>query len=244
MVLLKPDDVKLTYGSPSVRRKFIDILISQLSSVYIDNLMRYGRVLCNKNALLSADKIDSRQLVVWNEKLVEYGSEIISKRLEIIDELKHVVNEMYKAISGKDETIEVKYHTISIDKSIESSLKQKLDASFEKEKRYKRAIVGPHRDDIGFLINGKHVGDFGSQGENKTFLISLKLAELSLLSKYVAEKPILLFDDIFSELDKGRIDRLMNYVKDLGQIFITTTDKHLVKKDEINYINIENGCLV
>ena len=211
MVLLKPDDIKLTYGSPSIRRKFIDILISQLSPRYMDDLMRYGRVVKHKNSLYNTQMVDKNQIDIWNEKLIEYGTPIIEKRIDVIKELKVLTNEMYQLISGREEDVDVKYSTFVVD-DIKSEFTVKLTEAYDKELRYKNSIIGPHRDDLAFSINSKNVGDYGSQGENKTFLISLKLAELKLLSKYLDEKPILLFDDIFSELDQGRINRLMDYV--------------------------------
>ena len=245
MVLLKPDDLKLTYGSPGIRRKFVDILLSQLSPVYMNDLMRYSRALKHKNALLVSDSTDKETLRLWNTQLLEYGKRVIRKRYEILNELEHYVQEYYPMISGKNEQTRVKYMSFfSNVETIEDEFKQKLEQNEEKEVRYKRALIGPHRDDIGFFINKKSVGSFGSQGENKTFLISLKLAEIQLFSVYVEEKPMLLFDDIFSELDNTRVERLLAQLKHFGQTFITTTDKNLVKETPVHHIEIENGACV
>lgn len=243
-VLLKPDDSELSFGGPSERRRFLDLLLSQLSPRYLDCLIRYRRVIKQKNSLLQQVDLDRKQLEVWNEAIVKYASVLIEKRFEMIELLSQETKDAYQRLSSEDEKAEISY--LSIVKSsdtIEPELRKRLAEQGENEVQQRKSLVGPHRDDMNFLLNGKLVGRYGSQGENKTFLISLKLAELHILKAQKKEKAILLLDDIFSELDTHRITQLMKEAKDLGQLFITTTTKDLVRDREAAYFKIENGTI-
>jgi DNA replication and repair protein RecF len=244
IVLLKPNDLALTYGSPSERRKFIDILISQLSTRYLDNLYELRRIIKQKNALLKqSEKPDLSLLQIWNKQLTNVSVFIIKKRLETIELLNEEITLLYEKIADEKVNIEIKYKSnISLTGvSLEDLVEEKLDQSLENEIRFKQSIIGPHRDDLQFKLNGKIIGEFGSQGENKSYIIVLKLAEMILLKKFRKENAILLLDDIFSELDQDRKLKLIEMIKEKGQTFITSTESELFENQTAQLISIDNG---
>jgi DNA replication and repair protein RecF len=242
-VLLKPDDLKLSYGGPSDRRTFIDVLLSQLSPIYLDSLMRYKKLVKQKNALLNTQrKVDLTELAAWNSRLVEHGSVIIQKRETLLQELSLCVEKLYKELSETTDIASLSYaNPFSGEADIQTKFFERLEQQQAQEVAQQKCLVGPHRDDVNCLLGGKQIGKFGSQGENKTFLIAMKLAELTILGEQKKEKPILLFDDIFSELDKKRVAQLMARIEDIGQVFITTTDPKIVGHVDADKIKIEQG---
>lgn len=244
-VLLKPDDLRLTYGSPSDRRTFLDVLLSQLSPVYLDSLMRYKKLVKQKNALLSGKApVERAQLAAWNERLVEHGAVLLTKRRELLGELSVQVTEIYTDLAQTEQIASVAYATpLPSESEAAAALALRLEELATQEIAQQKCLVGPHRDDVACLLDDKPIGKFGSQGENKTFLIAMKLAEMSILGEKKSEKPLLLFDDIFSELDAFRIAQLMEKIKDFGQVFITTTDEKIIGEIPANKIKIEHGRL-
>ena len=237
-VILTPDDLKLTLGGPSERRKFLDILISQVSPVYLEDLRIYRRALLQKNALLGIEDkvIIERQISTWNEKLVEHGSSIIYHRLEFIDFLNRSLSEYYNKISTHHDQINVIYqssighkHSPSDRDQIKERFEKKLHLIFNHEIERKKSLIGPHRDDIHFFKDNNTFRDFCSQGENKTLVIALKFLEWEYITKERHIKPILLLDDIFGELDEIRIQGLLNFLEVIGQAYITTTMKDKFK---------------
>ena len=242
-VLLKPDDLKLSFGGPAERRRFIDVLLSQISSVYVDNLMRYKRAIKQKNSILKAPQVDKEQLKSWNENLVTYGSEIIRKRIEIIENLNSYLSKFYQDISGQADQLKLDYLSNVTGDDVKESFRRMLDQHYESELHQRISLVGPHRDDLSFYINSKNVSDFGSQGENKTFIISLKLSEMKLLLNFKEEKPLLIFDDVFNELDQFRVENLLSFLTEIGQVFISTTNEHLIDGDKVTKFHIDNGKL-
>ena len=231
-VILTLDDLKLTYGGPQERRKFLDILISQISSVYLEDLKIYRRTVQQKNALLGSDNRNTikKQIAVWNEKLIYHGSRIILHRLSFVRFLNENLTNYYNLISVTDDRIYVRYDS-SIDKEIsidkEDSLKErfyrKIEQVFNQECERKRSLIGPHRDDLQFFKNDRLFKDFCSQGENKTLVIALKFLEWEYISSERRVKPIFLLDDIFGELDEIRMHGLLKYLENIGQAHITTT---------------------
>jgi len=231
-VILTPDDLKLTLGSPQERRRFLDILISQISPVYLEDLKIYRRTLQQRNALLGTeDKRNIKnQISIWNEKLIEHGSRIISHRLDFIDFLNMNLTEYYNRISTLNDNIEVQYQSslgegeyLSDKKRIPERFIKKLNMIFKHEIERKKTIIGPHRDDVQFFKEKKVFKDFCSQGENKTLVIALKFLEWEYISKERHIKPILLLDDIFGELDEVRMQGLLDFLEIIGQAYITTT---------------------
>ncbi len=253
IVLLSLEDLDLTYGSPSARRKFIDILISQIDANYLQSLKQFKKIVLNRNKVLSliADKkADFNSLIPWNKQFVEYGAYIHLKRNLIVKELSSYINKYYQEISATPDPVEIRYQTaINLDdamdlEEIKKRLEQRLSEVYQRDLAYGSTTSGPHREDLLFFKNQRPLKIFGSQGENKTFLIGLKFAEAFLIEKHLQEKPLLLLDDIFSELDRSRIERVLANIKSARQqTFITTTEVDKFGKDEteIDFFYVING---
>ncbi len=231
-VVLTLDDLKLSYGSPAERRKFIDVLLSQVSPLYLENLKNYRRSVQQRGALLAEKNFANikNQIGIWNEQLVKYGIPIIRKRIEFIDFLNIHLSEKYSAYSGKEEKIGAVYKSnlmkdiyTNSDAEIQKTFSTILTENFNKDLAFQKTTSGPHRDDIEFFKDEKSFKDFGSQGENKTLIIVLKFLEWEYLSQSNKNKPVLILDDIFGELDELRMNGLLDYLKHIGQAFITTT---------------------
>jgi DNA replication and repair protein RecF len=231
-VILTLDDLRLTMGGPQERRRFLDILISQVSPVYLEDLKAYRRTLQQRNALLSSEERakSEQQLPAWNKQLIEYGTNIILHRIDFIEFLDKYIREYYANISGCDDHIHVDYNS-SITENIRdldrNGIIKKYETKLAIVRRYefkkKVTVTGPHRDDIYFYNDKKIFKEFCSQGENKTLVIALKFLEWEYISQERQVKPILLLDDIFGELDESRMNRLLDFLQVIGQTFITTT---------------------
>jgi len=233
VILLSLEDVEITYGTPQRRRRFLDILLSQVSPQYLQALQFYRRSLLNRNKLLSeinAGLESIETLLSWDEQLAKYGAEILLQRLKFVDYLNERLSGYYRKISVAEETVAAQYKTSVNGVTQEltapeiKEIYSKRLANTQKEDIQKMATqVGPHRDDVLFLKNGYLFKSYGSQGENKTFLIALKFVESEYLYSSLGETPLFLLDDIFGELDKKRIQQLMIQIENIGQTFITTT---------------------
>ena len=244
-VVLTLGDLKLTFGGPSERRRFMDILLSQVSPLYIDHLKNYRRSLIQRNALLaqSAAQNIHKQLEIWNEKLVEHGTAIVAKRKDLLAYLNQHLGKRYNYFTRRSEDISVRYQS-TIDTDTEDMTKnffERLRKAFEIEKRRAMTIVGPHRDDLEFFKDGKSFKEFGSQGENKTLVIALKLTEWEYLTALRKTNPVLLLDDIFGEIDRYRIQALVEVLKQAGQVFITTTMENFPFNG--NKIHVKEGLI-
>ena len=231
VVILSLEDLELAYGVPLKRRRFFDILLSQLDVKYLDQLKRYRKVIAHKNKLLSVyNGSNEDELKTWNRQIVNYGSYIIAKRLNFISFLNERITDVFRKVSGKKEKINLKYNSsigylesnISLD-NIYSLLSNQISKEWKKEIYKQSSLLGPHRDDIGFYKDDYLIKSFASQGENKTFLIALKFIEAEYIKYMTNNYPIILLDDIFGELDKQRIKNLSKLLSSLGQVFITTT---------------------
>jgi DNA replication and repair protein RecF len=253
IVLLSLEDLDLTYGSPSARRKFIDILISQIDPNYLQSLKQFKKVVLNRNkvlSLISDGKADLASLRPWDQQFIQYGSYLLQKRKIIIEELSSYINKYYQGISGTSDVVEIRYQT-SVPyenetdiQEIRSRIQQKLEETRQRDLAYGSTSTGPHRDDLLFFKNKQPLKIFGSQGENKTFLIGLKFAEAFLIEEHLKENPLLLLDDIFSELDRFRIEKvLQNIQAEQRQTFITTTeaDKFGKDRENIDFFHVLNG---
>lgn len=225
LVIISPMDQDLIQEGSDHRRKFIDLVISNTDKIYLHNLIQYQKVLSQRNALLKFFALnrtfDATTLQVYNEQLVTYGQPIHQKRKEFIDELKDVFQKYYNIISSGNETVSLEYES-QLDKD---NFSQLLDLSLDKDKVLQYTSVGIHKDDYPFLLQGHPLKKFGSQGQRKSFMISLKLAQFEFLKKEVDKKPILLFDDIFDKLDENRVKTIVEMVNNdtFGQVFITDT---------------------
>jgi DNA replication and repair protein RecF len=224
-VVISPYDKDLISEGSDVRRKFIDGIVSQFNRSYLDALIQYNRVLKQRNALLKyfwENRVfQPENLEVWDEQLVEHAEKIHEVRSDFIRAFNPLFTEHYQAISGGEEEAGIEY----VSHVTDTNFKAILDSSLDKDRRTQYTNVGVHKDDLQFLINGYPLKKFGSQGQQKTFLISLKLAQYDLLKAYTGTAPILLLDDIFDKIDDERVKHLMNLVSqhNFGQIFITDT---------------------
>lgn len=227
VVIFEPTDVDIFTKPPESRRKYLNMVLSQKSSAYLDNLANYKKVLSQKNRLLQDIKagIASRDtLVAWNEQLVDLGTVIILERKNFINFLNQNISEVYTAISQFHRTVEVIYESIDGNDQVEirQQLEQKLQAMSDREAAAGTSLVGPHRDDFSLQSEGLYLAPFSSRGEQRSQILALKILELEYLSRG-SDKPVLLLDDVLSELDETRRTFLLKFLQGKFQTFITTT---------------------
>lgn len=243
-IIFSPEDLKLVKGSPSKRRKFINLEISQINSYYYHNLQEYRKIIRQRNNLLKEireGKSSKDMLVVWNQQLINLGSKIITKRLNALDKLSILARLMHRKITDGLETLDLSYQS-SLDLSkddttvekIKSIFTEKLKTNQQKEIQRGVSLFGPHRDDILFKVNDINIRKFGSQGQQRTAALALKLAELEFMKSEIGEYPILLLDDVFSELDSSRQRYLLKVIENKIQTFITSTEINKLHKLEEN----------
>ena len=241
LVMISPYDRDLISESGETRRRFIDRIISQADKNYLSALMAYQKNLAQRNRLLkyfaANHKFDGETLSVYNEQLHQYGSLIYNKRKAFIQQFSTFLQEKYAILSENKEQVDISYAT-ELDKE---PLLDLLQHHIQKDRILQYTSKGTHRDDFVFEINGRPIKKFGSQGQQKTFLIALRLAEFEFLKNRTDRLPILLFDDIFDKLDAHRVAQIVKMVNDsrFGQIFISDTHaertKELVEKIHQSY---------
>ncbi len=223
IVLIAPNDDELIRDSSEVRRKYFDSIISQIDSEYLNKLIRYNHFLKQRNALLKAHSegasLDSTLLATYDGELVRGGKAIGQTRSQFIREFEEHFESNYGLIAEKKEEVRITYRTKALDEGFE----KEFERSRQKDIITQRTNVGIHRDDYVFEISGQPVKKFGSQGQQKSFLVSLKLAQFAFVKKQLGLTPILLLDDIFDKLDDGRIERMLEIITSdqFQQIFIT-----------------------
>jgi len=235
IVILSPDYKSITFGSPQNRRDFLDRLLSQLSKTYFENLVNYKNSLRQKNSLLFKSKkeryFDFEQIEPWNEILISLSTEIIAKRIEFINEFKDFFMRNYHGINDL-EAIDIRYKPHSLENyngkmnksEIRESLLKYYSENRQSEQYKGSSCFGPHKDDLVFMINNGFAKDYASQGQHKSLLISLKFSEFYYLKEKLNETPIVLFDDIFAELDSERANKVLEMLElAKAQVFITTT---------------------
>lgn len=242
LVIFTPDMLNLIKDGPGVRRQFMDILISQLKPVYFKTLMNYYKVLMQRNNILkSRNEKMYLTLDVWNEKIAEYGVVVNKYRNEIISLLDNYTG-IIDYNGEKEKTNFVYSPSVREDFENKENFIKQLERGFEREKEKGITLTGPHRDDFDILLNGRSIRKYGSQGQMRTCVLKLKLAECRIIKDTVGHEPILLLDDILSELDEKRKEFFLNNIKD-RQIFITCTEKENILNSESRYFEIENGSL-
>jgi len=238
LVMVSPNDVSIIAEGSEERRKFIDNVISQTDTSYLDELIGYNKVLTSRNALLksAADtgRYDQSLLEIFDEQLIASGNRIFEKRKAFMEAFTPVFNRHYRFLTGEVEQVELVYESQLLQTDFETLLRK----SSEKDKVLERTTSGIHKDDLLFYIHGMPVKKFGSQGQQKSFLIALKLAQYTLLQQAKGFKPLLLLDDIFDKLDDKRVEKLMQMVSnhDFGQVFITDTGyrvKHIFEDMQV-----------
>ena len=240
VVLFTPDDINILKNGPKMRRRFLDIMISQLRPNYIYCLNMYSKTLEQRNMYLKQIKLEKKNpelLDLWDEKLAEYGEKIYNYRKEFIEKIKEKINKIHKKITNNNETVELEYISdFSTKENFYSALKQNQKIDIIRGATSK----GIHKDDFIVNLNGKNVSIYGSQGQNRTVVLSLKMSELQVIKDEIGENPILLLDDFMSELDE---ERRNNFLKNIGntQVFVTCTDKLELENVEYDIFNVKKG---
>lgn len=244
LVMISPYDLDLIKEGSEVRRKFIDNIISQSNKEYLKNLMRYNRVVVQRNSLLKYffqnNTFNKLSLEIYDQELIGLGTAIHQERLKFIDEFLPIFKEYYKILSKGNEEVEIEYTSQLTESSFEELLKNNL----AKDRKAQFSTQGIHKDDLNLQIRDYPVKKIGSQGQQKTYLIALKLAQLELIKKHLGITPLLLLDDIFDKLDESRVEQLISLVNDdrFGQIFIS--DTHPERTESIiKRINSESKIL-
>ena len=220
-VFFSPEDLNIIKNGPSERRRFIDMELSQLDRVYLSNLTNYNRIVNQRNHLLKSIGIGGElkdTLEVWDMQLIQYGDKIIERRKEFLDKVNEIISSIHKKLTGDREEIQVIYEPSNGNLTLE----QALQKNRERDIRIKSTSAGPHRDDICFMVGGLDIRRYGSQGQQRTAALSLKLSEIELVKQAAKDTPVLLLDDVLSELDKHRQNYLLDSINDI-QTLITCT---------------------
>ena len=244
VVFFSPEDLAIIKNGPSERRRFADMELCQLDSFYLYNLNHYNKIINQRNKLLKDMYFNpglKETLNIWDSQLVSFGSKIIERREIFSEQLCEIIGNIHNKLSGGKEELIVKYEP---DVSIEN-FEMKMRENQEKDIRYKMTQAGPHRDDFSFIVNGVDIRKFGSQGQQRTAALSLKLSEIELVKKMTKDTPVLLLDDVLSELDSNRQNYLLNSIGDI-QTIITCTglDEFINNRFEINKIfKVTNGVI-
>ena len=240
IVIFTPDDIGILKDGPSKRRRFLDIFISQLRPNYVYCLNMYLKALEQRNNYLKQIKIENKKeefLDIWDEKIADYAEKVFKYRLEFIDKIRREITSVHSIITENNEEINIEY--ITDFNSKEDYLKKlKISRKIDTLKGY--TSKGVHRDDFNIYINNNLVNIYGSQGQHRTAVLSLKLSELRVIHNEIGENPILLLDDFMSELDEKRRKNFLNNIKDT-QVLITCTDKFELEKLNYNVYNVKNG---
>ena len=245
-VLFIPDDLSMIKEGPYIRRRFLNIAISQLKPNYLNALALYNKILEQKNKLLKQENPDDLLLDIYNEKLAKYGAVVIKYRRDFVKELAKEAAKNHFDMSKGKEKLQILYKTdryITDESDIEAELYRHMSERKIAEKESEMSLVGPHRDDIIFMINDISAKDFASQGQIRTAILSTKLAEREVFYKLCGEYPILLLDDVLSELDDARQNFVLNKI-DRGQVFITSCE-NLISPilENGKFFEIEKGNL-
>ncbi len=244
VVFFSPEDLAIIKNGPSERRRFADMELCQLDNFYLYNLNHYNKIINQRNKLLKDISFNpglKETLNIWDSQLVSFGSKIIERRNLFTEQLCEIIGNIHNKLSGGKEELIVKYEP---DVSIEE-FENKMRENQEKDIRYKMTQSGPHRDDFSFIVNGIDIRKFGSQGQQRTAALSLKLSEIELVKKMTKDTPVLLLDDVLSELDSSRQNYLLNSIGEI-QTIITCTglDEFVNNRFEINRIfKVSNGVI-
>lgn len=243
-VFFSPEDLNIIKEGPAGRRRFIDLELSQLDKIYLNNLSNYNRIINQRNSLLK-DIYGSNQqhlletLDIWDMQLAAYGTKVLERRKEFVRQVNEIISEIHFRLTGGKEQLSLTYESSIGEMSMEQALKK----NSERDLRMKSTSVGPHRDDLCFLSGDLDIRKFGSQGQQRTAALSLKLAEIELVKRIIGDTPILLLDDVLSELDKNRQNYLLDSIHDI-QTVITCTglDEFVNHRFSINKIfHVKSG---
>lgn len=246
IVFFSPEDLNIIKNGPSERRRFIDMELSQLDKIYLDCLINYNKVVNQRNSLLKEYAFSGREdiissLDIWDMQLVKYGNDVIKSREKFVKEINDLVKSIHTKLSGDREQLEIIYEPCVKEQDFESELVRVRD----RDLKFKCTNIGPHKDDMCFLINGMDVRKYGSQGQQRTAALSLKLAEIELIKQIIHDTPVLFLDDVLSELDSRRQNFLLDSIGNI-QTMITCTglDEFINNRFSINKIfKVVNGTV-
>jgi DNA replication and repair protein RecF len=233
VVVLSPENSAVTFGGPSDRRRFLDVILSQVSAAYLNDVMDYRHVLRQRNRILSEARMSGKStagiLDPWTQGLISTGARVCHRRWVFVEEFREALVSAYARIVPEGEVPDIRYRPgFAADmgdvKNLAEQFALALDKQRDEEARRGSTLSGPHRDELAMTINGTNVQQFASQGQHKSFLIGLKVAEFMYVRERRGETPLFLLDDVFSELDAGRAGRILALVQGLGQTMITATD--------------------
>ena len=246
IVFFSPEDLNIIKNGPSERRRFIDMELSQLDKIYLDCLINYNKVVNQRNSLLKEYAFSGREdiissLDIWDMQLVKYGNDVIKSREKFVKEINDLVKSIHTKLSGDREQLEIIYEPCVKEQDFESELVRVRD----RDLKFKCTNIGPHKDDMCFLINGMDVRKYGSQGQQRTAALSLKLAEIELVKQIIHDTPVLFLDDVLSELDSRRQNFLLDSIGNI-QTMITCTglDESINNRFSINKIfKVVNGTV-
>ncbi|MBO5141878.1 MAG: DNA replication/repair protein RecF [Clostridia bacterium] len=243
LVIFSPDDIMILKQGPAFRRKFLDILISQLKPKYLHELNEYNKILEQRNAMLKSKRIET--IDIWNEQLAAQTEKIYNYRKEYIEKIQEKLKIIHPGLTDNKETIEIKYKTRFKDKDTYIQILEE-NKTLDLLRGY--TSEGAHREDFEISINNKSLSLYGSQGQHRTAVLALKIAELNIIKEEIGENPVLLLDDVTSELDEHRVMSIFEVVKDY-QVLITCTDINSILKYDcltknIKLYNINNGHVI
>lgn len=235
-VFFSPEDLSMIKNGPSERRRFLDMELCQLDKIYLHHLSNYNKIILQRNRLLKEImfRSDYREVLdVFNMQLVQYGVHVIQRRRRFTKELNQMIGQIHNHLTGGREQLTLGYDSNADEYSFETMLKENL----ERDLKQKTTTTGPHRDDLSFIVNGIDIRKFGSQGQQRTAALSLKLSEIELVKKITGDTPVLLLDDVLSELDSNRQNYLLNSIQNI-QTMITCTglDELINNRFSINKI--------
>lgn len=248
IIIFYPDDLNLIKGSPYERRRFLNSEVSQLSGEYLNVLNDYNKLLKMRNDYLKNKQIDNNYLDILTDYLIDKAIIIYKMRYKFVEKLNNYVKNIYKDLSNID-NFKIIYKTSFIinnfnKESLKLELKNQFNKNKKKELKNKVTMIGPHRDELEFFINNDNIKNLGSQGQQRMAILAIKIAEIEIIKQYKGSYPILLLDDVFSELDRKKRNNLLKYLENDIQTIITTTDLTSISKkirDKSKLINIENA---
>ena len=245
VVFFSPEDLSIIKNGPSERRRFVDMELCQLDKLYLNDLNNYNKIVNQRNKLLKEISFNpglKDTLFVWDSQLVSYGSKLINRRKAFIAQLNEIIYEIHTKLSGGKEEIQIVYEPDVLPEDFE----KKLEACQERDIRLKQTSTGPHRDDFSFMLGDIDIRKFGSQGQQRTAALSLKLSEIELVKKVTKDTPLLLLDDVLSELDSNRQNYLLNSIGDIQTIITCTGLEEFVNnRFEINKVfRVSNATVV
>lgn len=243
-VFFSPEDLNIIKNGPSERRRFIDLELSQLDKIYLSNLANYNRIVNQRNHLLKEISNENKKncmdtLEIWELQLVQYGNKLIERRKQFVDDMNRIVSSVHKKLTGDKEEIQIVYEP----SNGKLALEQAVERNREKDIRIKSTSVGPHRDDICIMSGNLDIRRFGSQGQQRTAALSLKLSEIELVKRTIHDTPVLLLDDVLSELDKHRQNYLLDSINDIQTLITCTGVEDFVNhRFSVNKVfHVQNG---